>query len=224
MIPKKIHFCWFGRKPYPKLIKKCIATWKEQLPDYEFCLWNEENSPMDIPFVQEAYKVKKHAFVADYVRFWALYHHGGIYLDTDMFVLRSFNPFLDKECFFAWETANKNAIGCCVVGCCRSNLFIKQILDRYNTSLFCLEQLNDLIVPRFITPLYETYVQKENITIVEYDYFYPFPYTEKENIKNFMKYKTQNTYAIHLWNISWGNRYKKLSDRILYYMRKLKLK
>ena len=72
MIPKKIHYCWFGPKPFPKLVKECLATWKEHFPDYEFYLWNETNSPMDVAFVKEAYSAKKYAFVSDYVRFWAL--------------------------------------------------------------------------------------------------------------------------------------------------------
>ena len=105
MIPKIIHYCWFGPKPFSRTVKKCLKTWHKHLSDYEFCFWNEQtcatyaeqhhlSNPMEHPFVQSAYKAQKYAFVADYVRFWALYHIGGIYLDTDMYVLRSFTPLL----------------------------------------------------------------------------------------------------------------------------------
>lgn len=105
MIPKKIHYCWFGGAEMSPFIKKCMETWKKYLPDYELVLWNEEKFDINsIPFVKEAYESKKWAFVADYVRFYALYTEGGLYFDTDIKVLRSFpSTWLDRGFFSAHE-------------------------------------------------------------------------------------------------------------------------
>ena len=104
-IPKVIHYCWFGRGEYSSLIKKCMATWQRVLPDYEFVLWNEDNFPIEkYPFAQEAYDKKKYAFTSDVARLAVLYEHGGIYLDTDIEMLKSFDPFLSHRAFTGFET------------------------------------------------------------------------------------------------------------------------
>ncbi len=203
MIPKNIHYCWFGPKPQPKLVKKCITTWKKCLPDYELCLWNEQNSPMDHPFVQQAYRAKKYAFVADYVRFWVLYHYGGIYLDTDMYVIKSFDELLGYDCFFGYEDDKQNFVSCGVIGCVPQNNIINQIVEKYDNLSFNSNNLSEFIVPRLITPLVK------EAAIMPYDYFYPFPFKERKS-KNYMNYVTQDTYAIHLWDISWYPWYKKI--------------
>ena len=84
-IPKTIHYCWFGRGEKPEIVKKCIDTWKDKLSDYKIIEWNEDNFDINQnDYVKEAYKAKKFAFVSDYVRVYALYNYGGIYLDTDV--------------------------------------------------------------------------------------------------------------------------------------------
>lgn len=104
MIPKVIHYCWFGGAEFSPFIKRCIATWRQKLPDYELKEWNERNFDIDsIPFAQEAYRAKQWAFVADYVRLYALYTEGGIYMDTDVKVLRSFDEFLEYDFFSSHE-------------------------------------------------------------------------------------------------------------------------
>ena len=220
MIPKKIHYCWFGPKPFPKLVKECLATWKEHFPDYEFYLWNETNSPMDVAFVKEAYSAKKYAFVSDYVRFWALYNEGGVYLDTDMFVIRSMDKLLDNYCFFAYEFPDNSIIGCCVIGCEGKNKFISQILDTYHNTHFRLDNITKLVIPRLITPIYEKFSDKNNILIFSYDYFYPFPYEERAKVMLFRKYATNNTYAIHLWNLSWVSSFDKLSSKAVKFFKR----
>lgn len=97
MIPKIIHYCWFGRGPMPKVVTWCIESWKRKCPDYEIKLWNEDNFDINsVPFVKQAYELKKYAFVADYVRMYALYHDGGICMDSDEYALRSFDDLLDN--------------------------------------------------------------------------------------------------------------------------------
>ena len=85
MIPKIIHYCWFGGKPLPPLAQKCIESWKKYFPDYDIIQWDETNFNINIiPYTSQAYKKKKYAFVSDYARIWILYHYGGIYFDTDV--------------------------------------------------------------------------------------------------------------------------------------------
>lgn len=98
MIPKIVHYCWFGGNEMPPLVKWCMKSWKKHLPDYTFKLWNETNFDVNsVPFVKEAYEAKKYAFVADYVRLYALYTEGGIYLDSDVRVLKSLDCFLKYD-------------------------------------------------------------------------------------------------------------------------------
>lgn len=226
-IPKIIHYCWFGPKPFSRTVKKCLKTWHKHLPDYEFCFWNEQTcatyaeehhipNPMEHPFVQSAYKAQKYAFVADYVRFWALYHIGGIYLDTDMYVLRSFTPLLQAQFFCGWETATEGAagqctpaamgstvscgaLGACALGACALGACARDILNRYDELLFDEAHIADYVIPRIITPIIR---QHPEVTIYPYDYFYPFPFNRRTDSR-FLQYATNDTYAIHLWDISW---------------------
>ena len=107
MIPKTIHYCWFGRNPKPKLAKKCIRSWKKYCPDYKIIEWNEDNYDISAAplYVRQAYDAKKWAFVTDYVRLDVIYRSGGIYLDTDVEVLRSLDPFLSDKVYFGLENA-----------------------------------------------------------------------------------------------------------------------
>ena len=105
MIPKTIHYCWFGRNPKPKLAEKCIKSWKKYCPDYKIIEWNEDN--FDIAsaplYVRQAYEAKKWAFVTDYVRLDVVYNHGGIYLDTDVELLKNLDAFLTDKAYFGFE-------------------------------------------------------------------------------------------------------------------------
>lgn len=104
MIPKVIHYCWFGRNPLPSLAQKCIASWRKFLPDYEIKEWNEDNFDVNIiPYTQEAYEARKYAFVSDYARFWILYHYGGLYFDTDVEVIRPMDDIVARGSFMGCE-------------------------------------------------------------------------------------------------------------------------
>ena len=230
LIPKVIHYCWFGPNPFSQTIRKCMATWHKHLSDYEFCLWNEDScaayaaahnlpNPMEHPFVKGAYTARKYAFVADYVRFWALYHCGGVYLDTDMYVVKSFDDLLDAEFFCGWETAEGTAdtraervVSCGVLGACALGACARDILAKYDTLEFDENRLDKFIVPRIITPIV---LLQENVAIFSYDYFYPLPYNERFVWRK-MKYNTANTYAVHLWDISWGKWQAKLRDQFVF--------
>ena len=104
MIPKVIHFCWLSGETYPELVCKCIKSWELILPDYEIILWDTQK--IDIHsnlWLEQSFKKKKYAFAADYIRFYALYYYGGIYLDADVEVLKSFNPLLGEHYFLGEE-------------------------------------------------------------------------------------------------------------------------
>lgn len=112
MIPKIIHYCWFGRGEMPELAIKCIESWKKFCPDYEIMVWNEENFDISSNrYVKEAYESKKFAFVTDYVRLYAMYNYGGIYMDTDVMVLKSLDEYLVHHAFSGFESKTKIPTG-----------------------------------------------------------------------------------------------------------------
>lgn len=130
MIPKVIHYCWFGRGEKPLSVKKCIASWYKFLPDYKFKEWNEDNFNInEIDYVKEAYESKKYAFVTDYVRLYALYIEGGIYMDTDVEVLGSFDKFLHHPAFSGFETDGNVPTG--MMGAVKGSVWAKELLDGY---------------------------------------------------------------------------------------------
>ena len=108
MIPKKIHYCWFGRGDKPKLAKRCIASWKKYCPDYEIIEWNEDNFDINTnEYTKWCYENKKYAFLSDYVRLLVVYRHGGIYFDTDVELIRNPDFLLENQAFFGFETDGK---------------------------------------------------------------------------------------------------------------------
>lgn len=132
MIPKIIHYCWFGRGEMPELSRNCIASWHEFMPEYEFMLWNEDNFDVNaIPYVKEAYEAKKFAFVSDYVRLWALFNNGGVYLDTDVEVFKSFDPLLTWNAFAGFEGSKHLPVGTCVMASRAGGEWVKEQLDAY---------------------------------------------------------------------------------------------
>ena len=128
MIPKKIHYVWVGHNPKSPLIKECLTTWKKKLPDYEIIEWNESNFDMhENRYLEEAYQAKKWAFVSDYIRARAIYEQGGIYLDTDVRVLKKLDPLLKNQAFIGFE--NNDYLSAAIFGAEAYHPFIKDILD-----------------------------------------------------------------------------------------------
>ncbi len=136
MIPKTIHFCWFGKGKYPPLVKRCINSWKKNLPDYTLRLWNEDSFDFNsIPYMKKSYEMRKWAYVADYVRLYALYTEGGIYLDTDVLVLKSFDSLLDCNAFWgvdAIDDQNYAFPESGVFGAVKGLPALKEIMDYYH--------------------------------------------------------------------------------------------
>lgn len=212
MIPKVIHYCWFGGKKKSKLMKDCILSWKKYLPDYEIIEWNENNCDLSSLFVKEAYKLKKWAFVADYIRLKILYEHGGIYLDTDMMVLKSFDDLLVNINFFGAE--DKEYINGAIIGSIKNNEFIKECISRYESINVSNEIDFGLItIPRIITDIYrkkynyflpfDNRIEQDRVVIYPFTFFYPLSYENKEDIKQYRDYLYSDSFAVHLWNESW---------------------
>lgn len=112
MIPKTIHYCWFGRGEKPKLAKKCIASWRKHCPDYQIIEWNEDNFDINQSgYTKMCHAQKKYAFLSDYVRLYVVANYGGLYFDTDVELLRSPDVLLDQEAFFGFETPQYVASG-----------------------------------------------------------------------------------------------------------------
>lgn len=131
MIPKKIHYCWFGGKPLPKKLKKYIDSWKKYCPDYEIIEWNEENYDVyKNQFISEAYRSQKYAFVSDYARLDIIYNNGGIYLDTDVELIASLDNLLDFQCFMGNEEEGlvNSGLG---FGAVKYSGFLKKIMEEY---------------------------------------------------------------------------------------------
>lgn len=206
-IPKIIHYCWFGKKEKPYIVKKCIKSWKDNLNDYEIIEWNEENFDINCnKFVKEAYENKKYAFVSDYVRVNALYNYGGIYLDTDVEVNKSFNDLLENDSIWGFE--EKNYIATSTIGARKGNELIKVFLDDYNGRQFIKNDgtidtlTNVAIVSKIIkdlgVELNGKFQKIEGIaTIYPQEYFSPYDY-----INCYMKDST-NTYCVHHYYKSW---------------------
>ncbi len=131
MIPKKIHYCWFGRGEKPKLAAKCIKSWKKYLPDYEIIEWREDNFDLDMyPYVREAYDARKFAFVTDVVRLWAMYTYGGIYMDTDVEVLKPLDSLREFEAVSGFESEAQIPTG--LMACREGFALFKELLDEYD--------------------------------------------------------------------------------------------
>jgi mannosyltransferase OCH1-like enzyme len=212
MIPKVIHYCWFGGKRKPKLIRDCIKSWKKYLPDYKIIEWNEKNTDLTHPFVKYTYELEKWAFVSDYVRLKVLYENGGIYLDTDMMLLKSLSDFNKNKCFFGAE--EQKLISCGVIGAVKENEFIKECINHYN--FFNLDKKidwNETIITVIITKLMikkydfsgilDKKINYNTVTIYPIDVFYPFPCKMKGDVGNYKQYIKSDSCAVHLWVGSW---------------------
>lgn len=210
-IPKKIHYCWVGGKPKPKSVLFCIESWKKYCPDYEIIEWNETNYDFKKNnYMKQAYEAKKWGFVPDYARLDIIYQHGGIYLDTDVELVKNLDDLLENDCFFGFEASlDKNYYVNCGhgFGSIPYHDVIKNMRDLYNQISFITEEGNLNLIA---SPKYTTYSLKKfglkcnnntqkimNMTIYSSDYFCPKVF-ETGKMK-----KTNNTYSIHHFTASW---------------------
>lgn len=233
MIPKVIHYCWFGRNPLPALAIRCINSWKKYLPDYEIKEWNEDNFDVNmIPYTKEAYQAKKYAFVSDYARFWILYHYGGVYFDTDVEVIKDFTPIVEAGNFMGKEIGNPIFLndGTSIVnvnpglgmGVEKDNPFLKEALSIYQDKKFLLPDgsLNTKTIVTTTTEMLivKGYCSNGGVEIVDGWKLYPQDYFCPKNYYTGELCITENSYSIHHYDASWkskSDKRKKYIVRIL---------
>lgn len=217
-IPKIIHYCWFGKKEKPDSVKKCIDSWKKFLPDYQLVEWNEDNFNIEkLQYTKEAYVAKKYAFVSDVARIEALYQYGGIYMDTDVEVLKTFTPLLDARCILGME--EKGYVATSFMAFEKEYPLVKQFLNLYenisfldengqiNTGTNVAKLTNMLMEKGFVQ---ENHYQEleEGIKIYPKEVFSPYDYINCHyNI-------TENSYCVHYFAVSWMSKKEQVKKGI----------
>ena len=222
MIPKIIHYCWFGREQMPQTDLDCIESWHKYMPDWEYKLWNEDNFDVNCNrYVREAYKAKKYAFVSDFVRLKVLLEEGGFYLDTDVKVLKSFDDLMRFDAVCGFEGSKSKPIGTCVMGSKAGGEWISEMLEAYNGRYFVNADgsFNLTTNTTFLSSVMEKggFIRNglqqayKDCTIFPTDYFCPRQTTGEY-------FLTENTYCDHLGASSWappGKSWKTLIRRIV---------
>ena len=228
MIPKVIHYCWFGGNPLPKSAQKCIASWRKYLPDYEIKEWNESNFDVNvIPYTAEAYKAKKYAFVSDYARFWILYKYGGLYFDTDVEVIKNMDDIIAKGPFMGCENEAKAGATPTQLGVAPGlGLGVNpglglygEILNWYNTHHFItwtgvieknvVDITTEILNKNGIEILDAGVLKSSGILIYPREYFCPKDYiTGEMNI-------TDKTKSIHHYSATWVGNKRTFVDKVI---------
>lgn len=206
MIPRKIHFCWFGPSPKSDLNRRCMESWRRALPGYEIKEWNETNSPLDGDYARAALAERRWSKLSNLVRLHALYAEGGIYFDTDVEVLKDFSPLLRHDCFLGFQIEEESVdwIGAGVIGARAGHPFVKR----------CMVLTQGLFASGggfYVLPTVLTRVLREmgmnryglqeagGVTLYPADYFYPYSWLE-----TYSPYcVTENTYSVHHWEHTW---------------------
>jgi hypothetical protein len=215
MIPKTIHYCWLSGDPFPETIAKCMATWKTQLPDYEFILWDTKRFDLESSlWVKQAFETKKYAFAADYIRLYAVYHFGGIYMDTDVEVVKPFDDLLSLPYFVGSEGGGIIEAG--VFGAQKGMPWLKDCLSYYDNKAFIKPDgtPDTWTLPRIMMASIE-----KNRTVIELPkaqimqkltqdipgqlLMFPPDFFCAKNHGTGVVYKNENTYSIHHFAMSW---------------------
>lgn len=234
-IPKKIHYCWFGRNPLPKSALKCIQSWEKYFPGYEIIQWNEDNYDVNkIEYTRQAYQAKKYAFVSDYARFDIIYHEGGLYFDTDVEVIKSFDDILINGAFMGCEIDGSDSLETERVhastntgGSVNPGLGIaaapglgiyKEILDFYATQRFLNKDgsvNHETVVTKTTKILRERgMLNIKGIQKVGEVTIYPKEYFNPMNNNTGVIDMTENTHSIHWYSMSWISPKTRIKSRI----------
>lgn len=218
MIPKKIHYCWFGGGPIPEKDQKCIESWKKCCPDYEIIQWNESNYDVTKNrYMHQAYQAKKWGFVPDYARLDIIYENGGVYLDTDVELLKNLDPILDQAGFAGFERPDQVNMGV-GFGAEKGSDLIKKMRDQYDNMEFINQDgtMNLLPSPSYSTEIFKqkgfsmdgTLQSRDGFCIYPKEYFCPRDYHSGET------HITENTYSIHWFNASWQTPHQKRMRKV----------
>lgn len=228
MIPRIIHYVWIGGAPFPPLVEQCLASWHKYMPIWEYREWNEHtiaeamhlNTFEEVllawpPYVREALEARKYAFVSDYVRLWALEREGGVYLDTDVEILRPYDDLLPNTidgnkniAFIGFEESLAHLPGTCVMGCEAHCQWVKDMLQLYDGLHFrkedgAMDQLTNvarmgqrMVEGGLIANGKRQYLPEWGLTVYDHHYFSPITSTR-------VMRKSKDTYSIHRFAGSW---------------------
>lgn len=207
MIPKIIHYCWFGGNPLPELAVVCIESWKKYCPDYEIREWNESNFDIDTnTYTAEAYTVQKWAFITDYVRLYAMVNYGGIYMDTDVEICNNLDQYLDHQAFSGFETDTDIPTG--IMACEKGFPLFKQLLDNYKDRHFIRHDGSfDMTTNVYVITKYclnKGFIPNNSFQIVDGFALYPRDYFCPKDQQSGEITITENTHAIHHFSGSWN--------------------
>lgn len=217
MIPKIIHFCWISGDPYPEKIALCISTWKKHLPDYEIMLWDTNRFDVNsTAWTKEAYEAKKYAFVADYIRFYAVYNFGGIYLDGDVEVLKSFDDMLDLPYFVGEESMEAN-LEIAIFGAEKGTQWVKDAMDYYVGKHFIKEDgtyemtVCPVLIDRHLSSKFRRTIvsspsgitrDPDHLYVLTLEWLCGRKWTNKDGVR---LYYSNNTHTIHHCVHSWAD-------------------
>lgn len=211
MIPRVIHYCWFGRGELPRSARRCIASWRKYCPDYEIRRWDEDNFDVNmLPYTAQAYAAGKYAYVSDYARFWVLNKFGGLYFDTDVELIRPIDDIVACGPFMGFETGHMVAAGL-GLGLEAGMPIVQQILDRYAPVQFIMPDgtynNRDTVVPIVTEIMLANGMQPqgtkqiiEGVSVYPAEFFNPY-----DSITGRLR-KTANTRSIHWYTASWSGR------------------
>ena len=215
MIPKKIHYCWFGRNPKPALAEKCIASWKKFCPDYEIIEWNEDNFDINMNgYTRMCYEQKKYAFLSDYVRLFVVAQEGGIYFDTDVEVVKNIDALVQQDAFFCFETKEYVATGL-GFGSVAQGKAVQAMLAEYDFLLDGTQGTRGC--PRLNTAALVKLGLKQNgekqqigdALVLPGDYMNPF------DTATGILHTTKNTVSIHWYSAAWLSPWRRLRIRMM---------
>lgn len=220
-IPHIIHYCWFGSKPIPQKYREYIKSWKKYCPEFKIIEWNESNFPInEFSYAVEAYKEGKLAFVSDVARIYALEKYGGIYLDTDVEIIKPLYSVLEGKCaVMGWETLSENTIGTGFLAFIPKHKICKEMLEYYKNSHFKQENgkinmtsntkiLGELVKKEYGIEPSSSIIMKDKTIIYPRDYFTAFDTVTKQYAI------TDNTYCVHHFAASWFSPWKKAKREI----------
>lgn len=219
MIPKVIHYCWFGGSPIPKMLKRLMKSWGKYCPDYEIKEWNESNFKIECApkYVQDAYAAKKWAFVSDYARLWIIYNYGGIYLDTDVELIKPLDSLLSYDGFFGFECHDYKTINTGLgFGAIKGLRILLDLMEPYNTQKFVYPDAGkgEFLPNTWINwPVFEAHgaVRTDSIQLIDNNVaFFPSEYFDP--MTSYLRNEihiTDNTYSIHHYAMTWDDEHEK---------------
>jgi len=225
MIPKIIHYIWLGGKEEPAILQKCKASWQKKCPDYEIKRWDETNLDLDsCQYARQAYDAKKFAFASDYFRFQILEREGGIYLDIDVELLKSLDPFLENQCFVGFESRGSINPGL-VLGAEANNEDIKNLLESYDGQSF-VSKNGVMNLKTICERTFEYYTDlglknDEQTQKISTTMIYATEYFNPTNLQTQKRKITKNTVAIHHYNASWYTPWKKFKRGVKTFLNKI---